>query len=1165
MTKFQLCFRIIAGGPGGSATLSGLQEPDYPTMDGIGPTGTLLNQRSVMRKVPLPAELVEHFGHMQCNCMIGLFPELERAWLTIDSDIYVWRFSDGRDLAYFDGLADTILSVGLLEPKKGIFRPHITQLLCLTTSVEIVLLGVTFTMTDNEEEMQLLPEPLFSLSTDATHMLCVKGTNSGRVFMGGKDGCLYEFVYKAEDGWFSKKAVKINHSTSTFSFLVPGFINAALSEEDPLVQLELDNSRNILYSRSEKGTIQVFDLGSDGQQLTKVIAISQQTIVKEAARVALNVDKGNFFPIVGIHAINNTESYHLSLVATTASGVRLYFTTTGNNPSDQRPNNLLLQHVRLPPGFAASSPSGRPSKVHMSYYKNGTLLLSSAQNESSDQLWLLSSDSFAFQNLLMEGQSTLTIDGRVWALEEIPHRGQLAKLYSESFSSQNPPSVVVQHAQPARTFVLISAQGTHIVSKLRPVDHLRQLMLEQSGPDGEAVKAFFQLHGEVQASSTALILACAQSLADNQMADWAARAFFKYGGEPKLVFPASSGPRGQPQMYSPAVPFLPNVASTPSPNHMVQHFGNQSMYSNMMAPEMHFSGKHNGLYLYFARLVRPLWHRTLVVPTNTNAPLTASVTAEEVDWIMVQLTDLKTFLERNGQMASAAAASAAAAASGGHDNTQQDAYLRERQSLMFLQQLVNHSLQVLGLWKVVVEHGFEMLAKLLHVEDQNLIKGMYYRDLIISITGKEVCGRFIQSLIAIYLGDNARTDAISSRLREVCPGLYNQDDALSSKAQEILIKARQEQNAREKEKMISEAVNMCQEVASKLNLEVLTSHLVAVHSYVGVLEICLAAAAKRDPQGLALHYYKNGEPNEDQQGMQAYLARTSAYKQVTAMLRQLLSGGAGGGGQHSQNDPNQLGPAEAGGHAEVVFEVAFKSDDELFHVELYQWLLSEKHYERLLSVRSAYLEDFLTRGTSQHPDTLVMFDLLWKYYEKTRNYAAAAKILAKLADRHSTEINLQQRIEYLSRAIICVKSGELCMESHRGGTGQLLHDLEEKMEVARVQLHVLDGLIGLRNHIPEAEGSIAQLNADLIDITQLYSDFAEPYGLWECQLAILHCAGHPDHMLIETMWNNVIDAEMNKLGHTATSQTRITVMSNKIKTMGKLYAASSQKYFPMGK
>jgi hypothetical protein len=33
-------------------------------------------------------------------------------------------------------------------------------------------------------------------------------------------------------------------------------VNAALSEEDPIVQLEVDDSRHILYARSEKGTIQ---------------------------------------------------------------------------------------------------------------------------------------------------------------------------------------------------------------------------------------------------------------------------------------------------------------------------------------------------------------------------------------------------------------------------------------------------------------------------------------------------------------------------------------------------------------------------------------------------------------------------------------------------------------------------------------------------------------------------------------------------------------------------------------------------------------------------------------------------------------------------------------------------------------------------------------------
>jgi nuclear pore complex protein Nup155 len=82
--------------------------------------------------------------------MMGLFPQIERAWLTIDSDIYVWRFEDTSDLAVFDGLGDTILSVAMLTPKKGIFQPHIKFLLCLTTAVEIILLGVSFSKLDGE-------------------------------------------------------------------------------------------------------------------------------------------------------------------------------------------------------------------------------------------------------------------------------------------------------------------------------------------------------------------------------------------------------------------------------------------------------------------------------------------------------------------------------------------------------------------------------------------------------------------------------------------------------------------------------------------------------------------------------------------------------------------------------------------------------------------------------------------------------------------------------------------------------------------------------------------------------------------------------------------------------------------------------------------------------
>ena len=45
-------------------------------------------------------------------------------------------------------------------------------------------------------EMHLLPEPLFSIPTDNVHILNVTGSESGRIFMAGKDGSLYELYYQ---------------------------------------------------------------------------------------------------------------------------------------------------------------------------------------------------------------------------------------------------------------------------------------------------------------------------------------------------------------------------------------------------------------------------------------------------------------------------------------------------------------------------------------------------------------------------------------------------------------------------------------------------------------------------------------------------------------------------------------------------------------------------------------------------------------------------------------------------------------------------------------------------------------------------------------------------------------------------------------------------------
>ena len=51
------------------------------------------------------------------------------------------------------------------------------------------------TSTDPYNELHLLPEPLFCLPSDNISMTSVLGTCTGRIFLAGKDGCLYEVVY----------------------------------------------------------------------------------------------------------------------------------------------------------------------------------------------------------------------------------------------------------------------------------------------------------------------------------------------------------------------------------------------------------------------------------------------------------------------------------------------------------------------------------------------------------------------------------------------------------------------------------------------------------------------------------------------------------------------------------------------------------------------------------------------------------------------------------------------------------------------------------------------------------------------------------------------------------------------------------------------------------
>lgn len=1076
--------------------------------------------------------------------MMGIFTEISKAWLTIDSDIYVWSYENESDVAYFDGLNETIISVGLVKPKPGIFQSYVKYLLILTTTVEITVLGVTLaTKNDGTTgEIQLVPEPIFTVTTDGIAITTIANTSSGRIFLGGRNGSLYEIHYQAESTWFGKRCKKINHSEGPLSFLVPSFVSIALSEEEAIVQISVDDSRNILYSLGDKGTIMVWDIDNNGA--SKITSLSQSCLVQNTVHVVKTLDSNNFRPLVSISAITESESIHLNLVAVAATGTRFYFTCTSVSNPGTRPQCLQLVHVRLPPGYAANAPVMRPRKVQMGHYRKGTLIL--VCGGDVETAWCLSNDAYPFTNHLAETQSILPFDSPAWAMAEI-HGEPAIHIDKQSGTQGEPPLLVRQHMEPPRKFIFLTAQGAIILVQLRPVDILRQLLLEQRGPDTELVRLYFESQSPNQACATCLILATLESSQNAQLSEWATRAFFLYGGQ-RAVNAANDGPG----MF--------NVCtSTPRINFeragMSFRGACTSMQAGINENFGQFSAKHGGLYLYIGRILRPIWNLRCIRQECINGKMQifSTATSVQIGWILGHLQALRSFLNKNTHINKQLFG--IRNATDNFDGTMahyQEPMVEERNSLDALKLFITHSCEVLGLWKILCENQLGNIVNCLSKDQVNQFATATFRDLI--LIGHEISSLLIIHLIDSYLGDNASVDTVSARLREVCPNLYKSEDAVCSKANEIILKAKCCNNSEEKETHLQSALKLCKMVAPRLNFSAVCQQFVACYYYTGVLELCLCCAEKTDPNNAALHFYKNNEPTEDQEGFMAYNRRLDIYKEVTAMLDCLYNQSIANpltptvpskpGPPNYNNTVATVTPAKQVLHE--IIEDALHGPCEILHASIYTWMRDRGLHGELIALAAPSLEAYLIRENAP--------ELLWQFYERNKNHAAAAKILDALAIKPGSEIPLSQRVEYLARAVVCMRSDQAGYAPY---LGVFLRELEDKVEVARIQQQILDTITN-QQHVFDAmivRDSKLRLNSSLLDITQLYEEYAEPLQLWECKLAIIHCSGHQDAMLVQGIWTNIIENEL-KNSQAQSADDKMSIIMSKIKILGQEYSGT---------
>lgn len=69
------------------------------------------------------------------------------------------------------------------------------------------------------------------------------------------------------------------------SFLVPSFVSSALTEEEGILQIVIDNSRHILYTLTDKSSIEVYDMGELGTSFSKIIRVTQKSILQQAVHI----------------------------------------------------------------------------------------------------------------------------------------------------------------------------------------------------------------------------------------------------------------------------------------------------------------------------------------------------------------------------------------------------------------------------------------------------------------------------------------------------------------------------------------------------------------------------------------------------------------------------------------------------------------------------------------------------------------------------------------------------------------------------------------------------------------------------------------------------------------------------------------------------------------
>lgn len=790
----------------------------------------------------IPDQIFEQYNRAQVSTSMGLFAELNHAWVTIDNALYLWDYTHPNpQLTGFEDQPNSINTIKLARPRKGVFFPSITHVLVVATTAEVILLGLGCDTSSGSRVVTLYQTGMSTPVRGLDINVIASSDTAGRIFFAGSsDNDVYELKYQQEERWFQGRCTKVNHTTTSFAAFAPQ-LTFTQKPQHFVEQMVMDDSRNLLYTLSSNSSIRVFHLKPDGS-ITLAITKHAVDIYSNIGHIIGSNETLNArVKIVSISPIPAEEASRYHLVATTATGYRIYLSATGSyswsaTPSaTNAPTSMQAQHVKTPPPDTSDSQSfhsvsplpgiqyqiaigGRAPIQSLNptrfaeRFPPGYFFCFAAKDPLNrvDTLFVSAPDS---GRLARPQETSVPVKpGEVGCWLTLGSRAEDIGVSTPGLGAPGTPGftneLAIQFDRPAAEIAILTNTGVHVIRRRRLVDIFASLIRSSGGEEGleNQVKTLIRLYGRSEVLATALAVACGQGIElsqdsrinkinDPDVLEFARKVFIEFGGKPAID--ENAVPDGS---------ALAVDAVVPSP-------------------------RHAGIALYTSRLLRSIWKSVIVQEDRTptgGVSYVPSVSILKLQTIQRDLLALQEFFRANKSFIEGL--SGPETLSRAATKQEEVALQAEHRALYSLVQLISHTIEGISFILVLCDERLEDIVALLPEDSKTKFLNLTYEQLFSSSEGRDIAKELVKAIVNRNIAKGSNVETVAESLRRRCGSFCSAEDVMIFKAQEQLKRASEAgPNSEFGRNLLNESLNLFLQVSDSLPMDYLRS---AVEQYI---------------------------------------------------------------------------------------------------------------------------------------------------------------------------------------------------------------------------------------------------------------------------------------------------------------------------------------------